>query len=154
MLSRLEAVAVARRWKGTPYVLRARLRGSGCDCCTLLAEYLIEIGAAEATALETLGYYSSDWFCHTPSDRYLVGLRQFGTEVAKGMCHGGLKARPGDLALFKVARSRVYNHGAIVTEWPRGVHAQREGVREADLSRHHLTAYHEAAIFNPWGDEE
>jgi hypothetical protein len=78
----------------------------------------------------------------------------FGTEVAKGMCHGGLKARPGDLALFKVARSRVYNHGAIVTEWPRGVHAQREGVREVDLSRHHLTAYHEAAIFNPWGDEE
>ena len=149
---RSEAVEVARTWLTTPYVLGGRLKGAGCDCATLLAEYLIEIGAALREQLQDLGLYSHDWFCHTTNERYLRGLMRFGAITAETVCRKGERAKPGDLALFKVVGSRVYNHGAIVTQWPMGIHAQSDGVREVDLSAHSLTAFRQMDIFDPFGD--
>ena len=147
---RAQAVAVARTWLRTPYVLGGRIKGAGCDCATLLAEYLIEIGMASNAELEDLGFYSHDWFCHTSSERYLRGLMRFGTLVAETICREGEQAQPGDIALFRVAGSKVYNHGAIVTSWPMGIHAQHDGVHESNLASHRLTGHRQMDIFNPF----
>lgn len=154
MYRRVEAVAVARSWIRTPYVLGGRRRSAGVDCCTLLAEYLTEINPEFRSQLETLGYYSADWFHHESEDRYLVGLRKFGTLVSETIARGGVKADPGDLVLFKIRQRRVYNHGAIVTRWPYGVHAQADGVREVDLVSCPLTAFRQMAVFDPWGKRD
>jgi cell wall-associated NlpC family hydrolase len=157
--TRAEAVVIARSWLRTPYVLGGRIKGSGVDCATTLAEYLIEIGAATEAQLVEIGFYrdggvshsySSDWFCHTSSQIYLRNLMRYGKLVAETVCRGGVEAQPGDLVLFRVVQSRLYNHGAIVTEWPRGIHAQHDGVREVDLSSHPLTAFHPMDIFDPF----
>jgi cell wall-associated NlpC family hydrolase len=150
MLDRSQAVAVARTWIRTPYVLGGRVKGAGCDCATVLAEYLIEIGAVEQKELVDLGLYSGDWFHHTTSERYLRGLMRFGKMASETICRGRADAQPGDLVLFKVAGSKVYNHGAIVTAWPRGIHAQAEGVREVNLAAHHLTGFRIMDVFDPF----
>jgi cell wall-associated NlpC family hydrolase len=140
-------VALARAWIGTPYVLGAHVRGAGVDCATLIAEYLIECGFAQR---EDLGIYSHDWFCHTSEERYVRGLLRHSVQTIEGICRGAVEAAPGDIALFRVVRSRVYNHGAIVTEWPLGVHAFGERVSEVDLTKHRITGFQEMAIFDPW----
>ena len=150
-MTREEAVAIARRWKGTPYVLQGRIRGAGCDCATFLAEYLIEIGTATRDELEQIGLYSHDWFCHTSHERYLLRLMRYARKTADTVCRGTLHAEPGNLVLFRTANSRVFNHGAIVTEWPRGLHAVDPRVIESNLTGHPLTAFREMAIFDPFG---
>lgn len=154
LLNRASAVEIARSWLRTPYVLGGRVKGAGCDCATLLAEYLIEIGAATQADLQELGLYSHDWFCHAGTERYLRGLMRFGRLAAETICRGGIQAQPGDLVLFRVAGSKVFNHGAIVTAWPHGVHAGREGVREVDLTVHSLTAFRQMDVFDPFEKQE
>jgi cell wall-associated NlpC family hydrolase len=151
MVKREAAVAVARTWLDTRYVLHGRVKGVGCDCGTLIAEYLIEIGAATCADLEDLGFYSHDWFCHEPSERYLLRLASHARRVAEAVARPGVAAaKPGCLALFRVARSKRFNHGAIVTEWPMGIHAYGDKVYESDLSRHRLTAYSAMELFDPF----
>jgi cell wall-associated NlpC family hydrolase len=149
MMTREQAVAVARSFCGTPYVLGGHLKGAGVDCATLLAEYLIEIGASER---EPLSVYSHDWFHHASEERYKYALLKHARQVVETICRGTPETRPGDLVLFKVARSRIYNHGAIVTGWPYGVHAFDPKVSEVNLLRHALTVHTEMAIFTPWSD--
>lgn len=151
MKTREEAIEVARAWLGTPYVLKGRIKGAGCDCGTLLAEYLIEIGATTAEELGDLGLYSHDWFCNTSDERYLRNVLRFARLVAETICRPGVEAQPGDLVLFRVVGSKIYNHGAIVTAWPYGIHAQCDGgVRRVDLTSHYLTAYQQMDIFDPF----
>lgn len=158
-MSRRAAVAIARSWLRTPYVLGGRVKGAGCDCATLLAEYLIEIGATTEAALIEIGFYreggtshrfSSDWFCHSSTEHYLRGLMHFGKLVAETICRQGAQAQPGDLVLFRVVNSKRYNHGAIVTVWPNGIAAVGEGVREVNLTGHSLTAYRQMDVFDPF----
>lgn len=158
-MTREEAVAVALSWKGTPYVMGGRLKGAGCDCATLLAEYLIEIGRVTEAQLIDIAFYKApgephllhgDWFLNTKSEIYLRGLMKFGRLVAETTCRRSEKALPGDLALFKVVHTKIYNHGGIVTRWPFGVHAGRDGVRVIDFSNHPLTAFKPMQIFDPF----
>ena len=51
-----------------------------------------------------------------------------------------------------VAKSRVFNHGAIVTKWPMGIHAFDKKVSEVNLVTHATTAHAEMAVFSPWSD--
>ena len=145
--SRHEAVAIARSWIGTPYVKGARIRGAGCDCATLLAEYLIEIGAANR---EELGAYSHDWFSHTSQERYMIALIRHARQTMETVAFGSPEAAPGNLVLYRVVGSRVYNHGAIVVEWPRVVHAYDTRVGETDTTLHPLTANMQMAVFDPF----
>ena len=158
-LSRAQSVAIARTWLRTPYVLGGRVKGAGCDCATILAEYLIEIGACTEAQLIEIGFYradgishayASDWFCHSAVEHYLRGLMYFGKLVAQTLCRPGVQAQPGDLVLFRVVSSKRYNHGAIVTAWPKGIEAVHQGVREVDLTSHALTAYRQMDIFDPF----
>ena len=147
MLSRSEAVALARQWVGTPYVKGARVLGAGCDCATLLAEYLIAIGASQR---EGLGVYSHDWFCHATEERYMFALMRHAAKTVETVAAGVPDAKPGDLVLFRVAKSRVFNHGAIVTSWPRMIHAVHPRVAEASAVQHPMTSHMQMAIFDPW----
>jgi cell wall-associated NlpC family hydrolase len=128
MLSREEAVAVARAWEGTPY--------------------LIAIGASER---EELGVYSHDWFCHTTEERYMFALMKHAKKTLETVAAGSTLAQPGDLVLFRVAKSRVFNHGGIVTAWPRMIHAVMPRVAEASATLHPMTSHMQMAIFSPWG---
>ena len=153
-MTRLEAVTVARSFVGTPYVLGGRLKGAGVDCATVLGLYLVEIGAAPPDLFTSVAGYRHDWFLHDPNERYLRGLMRFGFLAAQTLCRSDAAAQPGDLALFRVVNSKVFNHGAIVTEWPHGIHAGAEGVREVCLTTHRLTAFKPMEVFDPFAKME
>ena len=163
MMTRAQAVLVARSFLGTPYVLGGRLKGAGVDCATLLGEYLIEIGRTTEQELIAAGFYrpgggghpfSGDWFLHTSREEYLRGLMLFGKLVAESLCRPAVAAQPGDLALFRSPNSKRFNHGAIVTSWPFGIHAAIEGVREVDLTTNRLTGFRPMEIFDPFAKME
>lgn len=148
MLSRIDAAQYALLWCGTPYVTGARVLGCGCDCATLIAEYLIGIGATTEIPLFT---YAQDWFCNTTEERYFNELSKYAKCVWEGRCLGTPNTTPGQIALFRVAGSKLYNHSAIITGWPEAVHAFDN--KQVALSRpalHPLTAYREMALFDPW----
>lgn len=151
MKTRQEAVNVARTWLGTRYVKRQRCKGGGVDCGQLLAGYLLEIEAVRDADVQEYGPYGSDWFHHTTNEIYLKELMKFGKLIAETVCRGGQRPDVGNLALFRAVGSKVYNHGAIITVWPMGIHATREGVCETDLVSDPLTSYRQMAIFDPWG---
>lgn len=153
-MTRAQAVQVARSFIGTPYVLGGRLKGTGVDCATLLGLYLIEIGAAPADLWKGLDCYHSDWFLHDANERYLRGLMRFGFDAAQTLCRADSVAQPGDVALFRVVKSKVFNHGAIVTTWPFGIHAGRDGVKEVNLVSHRLTAFKPMEVFDPFAKME
>lgn len=146
-MTRVEAVAVARSWIGTPYRLSQRVKGAGCDCASLLAAFLLETNLADPGEL---GFYSHDWFCNTADERYMLRLIRHAPKVLEGMCRGTVAAEPGSLILFKVARSRLYNHGGIITRWPMMVHAADPCVKEQNCVTHWMTGFSQFAIFDPW----
>ena len=154
LLSRIEAVAVARTWVGTPYILGGRVKSAGCDCGTLLAEYSIECGMCTREELEDIGLYSHDWFCNTSEERYLLQLMRHARKALEGICRGtaASETKPGCLALFKSVRSPLYNHGGIIVDWPKIVHAVDPHVVESDATRHYLTSFAEMCIFDPWSE--
>ena len=150
VISRLEAVELARAWKGTPYVLRGRVRGAGADCGTLLAEYLIGIGAAGQGAFEDLGVYHHDWFCHETNERYMLRLMRYALGTIETICRPSSSAEPGSIILFRSVGSKLFNHGCIATNWPFGIHAVHPCVKESNMPAHRLAAYREMKIFDPW----
>lgn len=146
-ISREDAVSIARSWLNTPYVLGGRIKGAGCDCASIIAEYLIESGFSER---EDLGLYSHDWFCHASSERYMLRLIRHAPKTLDTICRGGIAAEPGTLALFRCVGSRLFNHGGIVTKWPMMIHAMADGVKESNATQHFLTSHMEMSIFDPW----
>lgn len=148
MITRQQAVEIALAWKGTPYVKGARIRGVGCDCETLLEAYLIAIGAAGS--FDHLPLFQQDWFCHTTEEKYRDELAQYATCTWEGRCIGTPPALPGDIAIYRVVGSKVYNHGGIIIGWPKAIHAYGDrGVCETRPALHPLTAYREMAVFSP-----
>lgn len=155
MISRADAPAIARSYLKTPYVLGGRLKGAGADCATLLGMYLVEIGAVDETELwSSVGLYSHDWFLHTSRERYLRQLTRLAALTSEFICRVDAKALPGDLVIFRAVNSKVFNHGAIVTSWPHGVHACADGVRESNLATHRLTAFKPMDVFDPFAKIE
>ena len=159
MKTRAEALTIARTYLGTPYVLGGRRKGAGVDCATLLGEYLIEIERTTEGALIEAGFYrecgaghnfSHDWFLHTTRQEYLRGIMLFGRLVAETICRPGDGPEPGFIALFRSVGSERFNHGAIITSWPFGIHAADGLVRESNLATHRLTAYRPMDLFDPF----
>lgn len=158
MLTRAEAIAIARSWISTPYVRGGRIKGVGCDCGTLLAEYLVEIGACPASEMDQLiadlGFLSNDWFCHAVAEKYMAALVKYAPLRWEGICRGIPPAEPGDIAMYRVVSSPLFNHGSIILGWPRAVHAFSERVAEVRPTLHPLTSHQQMAIFNPWALSE
>lgn len=144
---RAAVVAEARSWIGTPYVLQARVKGAGVDCASLIAEVLIASNLAER---EELGVYSHDWFHHSENERYMLRLLRHAAKTMEAVAYRSTEILPGNLVLTRAARSRVFNHGGIVTKWPFLVHAVAPGVEEIDASRHEMWTYQTIAVFDPF----
>jgi cell wall-associated NlpC family hydrolase len=141
--TREEIVTEARTWIATPYHKGGRIKGAGADCATLLfCVYqncgLIPAGAEGIFDDERLVPVGQDWFCHTEDERYMRLVLRYAHRVAEALCYPCLKAKPGNLVLTRAVGSRVYNHGGIVVQWPRIVHALDPCVEEADATTHRL----------------
>lgn len=121
-LMRLVVCGIARKWIGTPYVPRARVRGAGVDCAYLAVEVYADAGV---TPRIDLGDYSPEAMLHVADERYVETVQQYGREVAA--------PQAGDLVVMRYGRS--YSHGAIYVGDDRIVHAfVRRGVQEAELA--------------------
>lgn len=134
---RLAVVTEAEAWLGTPYHHMGRLRGVGCDCLTLLAEVYAAAGVIPTIDIP---YYPPDWHLHRGVERYMNGL----LELAEPADLPGA----GDVALFRFGR--CFSHGAIVTQWPRLIHAWHAGgVMHGDATQP-LLGGRAARFFSPF----
>ncbi len=145
--NRQRVVLEARAWLGTPYVQRGRIKGVGCDCATLLIEVYRACGIFTSEKLDVFG---QDWFYHATEDAYMLRVIRHAPKVAEGILTRSLQAQPGDIALVRTVNSRVYNHGGIVTGWPRVIHASRTVVQEVDASQDVLWSRRQVAVFDPF----
>jgi NlpC/P60 family putative phage cell wall peptidase len=127
-------VAEAESWIGTPFHHAARVKGAGIDCLMLLAEVYERAGIAPHIEPP---FYVPDWHLHRDAERYLEGLTRYAREIAGPP--QGTGPLPGDIALFRFGRT--FSHGAIVTAWPRLIHAYWSiGVVRGDATLHPLAA--------------
>jgi NlpC/P60 family putative phage cell wall peptidase len=112
-ISTLRAAVVreAKTWIGTPFHHAARVKGAGVDCLMLLAEVYERAGVTAGRINPP--FYVPDWHLHRDAERYMEGLLRYARPVNT--------PKPGDIALFRFGRT--YSHGAIITEWPRLIHA-------------------------------
>lgn len=151
---RLRVLAEARSWLGTPYHHMGRVKGAGADCLTLLAEVYERAGTIGHVDIP---FYPPDWHLHREVERYLEGLLGYAREIpwepgaqAPRAGRGQAPAQAGDIALFKMGR--CFAHGAIVTAWPKLIHALAGAcVLEGDATQGIL---HGRAVrfFCPFGD--
>jgi cell wall-associated NlpC family hydrolase len=149
MASRERVVAEARTWIGTPYHLGGRVKGAGCDCYTFIAETMT---VCEIIRGETLPIYAGDWWAHISDEQYLRRLMRYATKVFEGVGYGNTDVKPGNILAVRAAgtQSRVFNHGAIVTNWPKAIHSVDEGVEECDVTSHHMWSFQPIRVFDPW----
>ena len=108
---RRAVVEEAAAWIGTPFHHAARVKGAGVDCLMLLAEVYERAGVAPHIEPP---FYVPDWHLHRDAERYMEGLLDYTRPI------DGPPLR-GDIALFRFGRT--FSHGAIVSEWPRLIHA-------------------------------
>jgi hypothetical protein len=108
---RKRVVAVAHSWIGTPYRHGARIKGVAADC-TFFAKVYEEAGLVPEVPISV---YSSNAHLHRASGQYLQHIRKYAHEVARD------RVRPGDIAMFHIARD--FSHGGIVNahDWPEHV---------------------------------
>jgi NlpC/P60 family putative phage cell wall peptidase len=107
---RAAVINEAESWIGTPFHHAARVKGAGVDCLMLLAEVYQRAGVCDRIEPP---FYVPDWHLHRDAERYMEGLLRYTSPIDA--------PEPGDIALFRFGRT--FSHGAIVTEWPRLVHA-------------------------------
>ena len=101
--------------------------GAGADC----AMFPLAVYAACGLVPDVdVGHYPPDWHLHRDDERFLSWVLQLGgREVSAPL--------PGDFAVFHWGRA--WAHGAIVTDWPHGIHAVvRVGVIPDDLTQGRL----------------
>ena len=119
---RASVVAEARCFIGTPYHHMGRIKGVGVDCATIIAEVYHACGLVPP---QEIGYYSTQFNHHSTDETYMQCVLRHAHEVER--------PNPGDMVLWRF--KNVFGHGAIVTDWPRVVHAvEGAGVIEDDIS--------------------
>ena len=124
---RARLVAEAESWIGTPYHTGGRLKGVGADCLTFVACAFENAGLIPHVDIP---HYPPDWHLHRDDERYLAGVLEYCVEVPPPLAAApptplaaaGRMPLPGDLAMWRIGRG--FAHGAIVTAWPRIVHAE------------------------------
>jgi len=124
--ARAAVVAEARSWIGCPYHHMGTIKGVGVDCAQLVLCVFSNVGLVQNFAT---GSYPPDWHLHRESERYLAIISTLAGPIEREA------ARPGDVVLFRFGRA--FSHGAIITEWPQVVHANRRdgAVVYGDLER-------------------
>ena len=129
MSDRLDVVAEARRWIGTPYLHQASLRGAGTDCLGLLRGVWRALLGQEPLVVPA---YTMDWSEPSGEEVMLHSARRWLVERPQA----GLEA--GDVILFRMREGSVAKHVGIVAETgehPTFIHAYTgHGVVENALS--------------------
>ncbi|PYE28772.1 NlpC/P60 family putative phage cell wall peptidase [Rhizobium sp. PP-CC-3A-592] len=102
---RLQVLATARDWLGTPYRHQASLKGVGCDCLGLVRGIWRDIHGAEP---ETPPPYRPDWAERSGEDRlWDAATRAMGPPI--DLC----AMLPGDLLLFRWRLGMPAKHAGI-----------------------------------------
>lgn len=127
-MSRVEIVAQARGWIGTPYIHQGSTRGAGADCLGLVRGIWRDVLGAEPEAPPP---YTPDWSEASGEERlWAAALRYL-------VAREGLA--PGAVILFRMQRSAVAKHLGIVSQTgaqPAFVHAYSgHAVTESPLSQ-------------------
>ncbi len=100
---RSAVIAAARSFIGTPYRSKAKLKGIGVDCATLIAMAFTEAGVRPPI---DPGQYSDQWHLHSDDPLYEKAIVENGGKLVED-------ARPGDIALY--FQGRQFAHGAIIS---------------------------------------
>jgi NlpC/P60 family putative phage cell wall peptidase len=105
-LTRLQIVAEARAWIGTPYRHQASLKGIGCDCLGLVRGVWRALLGEEPQAAPP---YSRDWAEASGAETLAQAARVHLIEIAPS------QFLPGDVLLFRYRERYPAKHAAIVT---------------------------------------
>ncbi len=139
---RQAVVAEAMTWIGTPFHFKAKIKGVGCDCLTLITE---SFGQCGVIVNPDLPDYQGQWHLHRSEELYIVGLERYCKQIDEPM--------PADIALFHCGRT--YSHAAIVTLWPMIVHSVSltgavltDAVRDGRLKREY--GNFPIKFYSPW----
>ncbi len=146
--SRAAIVTEALSWINTPYVIRGRVKGGGCDCGSFLMSVAVNCGYMTDRDMEA---YSDDCWAHWADEKYLKQVMANTTKVLECIAYRtgpGLPLAPGTLVLTKAARSNYFNHGGIVVKWPQIIHALVPYVEQTDITTHFLWAYKPIIAFD------
>jgi cell wall-associated NlpC family hydrolase len=145
--TREQVVIEARSWIGTKYHLGNAVKGAGCDCGSLLLAVYHACGLVTDDDLRNL---TGNWWDNVSDERYLLRVMRNARKVLDAICYGSVKAKPGNIVMTKIENTQRFNHGAIITSWPMGVHAVDPAVCEVDLSRDPMWAFRPIQIFDPF----
>ncbi|CAK0767738.1 Hydrolase [Gammaproteobacteria bacterium] len=134
---RAAVIREAKTWLGTPYHLNAKVKGAGVDCGTFLISSFHGAGLIPDV---NLGTFFSDFHLHKTDEVYLRWILEF--------CRPVDVAEPGDIILYRYGR--ILAHGALVVDYPRIIHAPKEGVVYGD-GDDDILRKRAAGIFSFWG---
>jgi len=128
---RAAALALARRWLGTPYCHQASCRGAGADCLGLLRGVWREVYGAEPEAPPP---YTPDWGETGGDEALLAAARRWLTPLSPE------RAAPGDILLFRMRAAGPAKHVGLLAspglDPGRLLHAYSgHGVCETHLTR-------------------
>jgi cell wall-associated NlpC family hydrolase len=123
---RAAIVAEAESWLKTPFHDNARVKGSGADCAMFPLDVYSKILGIVAPPIPK---YVQQWNLHRGEEVYLNYVLQCGAiEIPEA------EVQPGDFVLWRIGR--CWSHGAIITAWPKIIHALNpRGVVRDDVSR-------------------
>jgi cell wall-associated NlpC family hydrolase len=145
MTKREQFVTEAQSWIGTPYIIRGRVKGAGCDCGSLPMSAAVNCGLMDQQDLEI---YSVDCWQHWSDEKYLIQVMRHTNKLMERVAYKDTPILPGCLVMTRTIHSKVYNHCGIVTKWPRLVHAVVPKVEEVDSTKNWLWAYRPIIVFD------
>ena len=159
IFTRAQVVAEARSWLRTPYHKNGRVKGVGVDCGTLLLCVFLAGGFLSEEDVRTFDRLcppNQDWFVHSADEKYVALVIRHARHVLTAISYRTLEALPGSIAVTRHDHAaKRWNHGGIVTEWPRVIHAVGgHGVREVDATNDDMWNFREICIFDAWAKLE
>lgn len=140
---RAAVVAEALSWVGTPYHHEGDVKGrkGGVDCGMLIVRSFVDTKVVPHFDPRP---YPQFWYLHRDNERYLGFVLERAAERLEGE-----EPQPGDVLVWR--HGRCFSHGAIVTTWPRFVHAYAPermcvvgDIRTTPMKTRPMKA------FNPW----
>lgn len=148
---RARIVLEARSWVGTPYHTGGRAKGAGCDCGTCLYCVLLNSGAVDPDPdlEEFFSHVSCDAWAHWTDEQYLFRMRKHAVELMSRIAVSNAGLEPGNLVLVQGFGAKFYNHGGIVTAWPKIVHCMIPRVAETSALWHPVWSHQKIAVFDP-----
>lgn len=121
---RVDALAEARTWIGTPYRHQASCKGAGTDCLGLIRGLWRALYGGEPVAIPP---YTPDWSEPSRDEVLMRTARTLLTHVER--------PEPGDVLLFRMRDKGVAKHLGVLATSETFIHAYSgHGVVESSLS--------------------